>query len=720
MPSYFIRVPAQDNTLNFKALYRAFEDIYSQLHTALRGQTIAFEILLSAQNISCYFYAAEDIADIISTQIFSFLPDAEITKVADPLAKFKSDQTDIYEFVSNKGKYFQIKSAEESDADPLVKLISYFVKLNKNDQILFQLKLSPWADSLPATLAKTVYKTYKKVKDSLLLRKIWNNADLSFEEKMFAEKFSKPLFQLSYHVLFANSPEKQLSSLAINDALSAYNSIKYSSLKAIKCSSEVLATLINRQQSAALILTAAELSLLFHIPSPSELPGLMQVLSRKQPPPSNLPTNGADVCWFGQTTYRGQNHKFGIKRSDRRRHLYVVGKSGVGKSKLMELLASADILAGEGLAVIDPHGDLVDNILNLVPPERVKDVVIFDPSDVNNPPVFNPFANVSKDFKLRVTVDFIEVFKKLFGSNWTPRIEHLLRYTCLALLDTPDSTILSIPKLFTDKHFRHSIIQNIEEEHVRHFWINEFAAWSEKYDAETVTPLLNKIGQFVSTDLIRNIFVHPENRFNFREIMDQKKILLVKISKGILGEENAALLGAMLITTIYQAAMSRADQPEHKRIPFNFYVDEFQNFATRTFAEILSESRKYGLSLTIANQYLGQLDSHIRSTLMGNVSSFIVFRLGADDAKILENEFSPAFTARDLINLSIREFCIKMLIDGDGSSPFSGRTLKINYLEDSQAQKCLELSRQKYNLPVNSIKSVSTVKANKDFEAPII
>jgi hypothetical protein len=397
---------------------------------------------------------------------------------------------------------------------------------------------------------------------------------------------------------------------------------------------------------------------------------------------------------------------FGILREDRRRHLYTVGKSGVGKSKLLELLILNDIRTGKGVGVLDPHGDLVDNILRIIPKERIKDVVLFDPADEQFPIAFNPLEKVPSQLKMRVTIGFLEIFKKLFGTNWTERLEHVLRYTVLALLDSPNTTVLSILKMLSDKNYRQYIVRNIEDDVVKNFWVNEFAGWSEKFDAEAITPLLNKVGQFVATNMIRNIVGQPENKLDFRNIMDDGKILLMKVSKGMLGEENAGLLGAMAVTKIYQAAMSRADTPEENRRDFYFYVDEFHNFATDTFDEILSEARKYRLNITLAHQFMGQLSERIKKTIFGNVGTILSFRVGAEDAAILANEYDPIFTPRDIINLGVRDFYCKMSIRGDISQAFSGRTLEMQFPQENFVAECMDHSRSMYCRPVDEVQRV--------------
>ncbi|MCB0339360.1 MAG: type IV secretory system conjugative DNA transfer family protein, partial [Bdellovibrionales bacterium] len=355
-----------------------------------------------------------------------------------------------------------------------------------------------------------------------------------------------------------------------------------------------------------------------------------------------------------------------------------------------------------------------------------EDVVIFDPSDLSYPPSFNPLEQVSEELKMRVTIGFIEIFKKLFGTNWSPRLEHVLRYTTLALLDTPETTVLSILKMLTDKNYRQNIVRNIEDNVVKNFWVNEFASWSEKFDNEAITPLLNKVGQFVATNMIRNIVGQPVNLFDFRKMMDERKILLMKISKGILGEENAALLGAIAVTKVYQAAMSRADTPEEKRVDFYFYVDEFHNFATDTFDEIMSEARKYRLNLTIANQFLGQLDEKIRRTVFGNVGSLLSFRVGGDDAGILAREFNPRFTERDLINLGVRDFCVKLAIDGEIKEAFSAKTMEMIYPPEDYSRECIAYSRAHYARPVEEVREIlkrweegpSDAKKEEDSNSP--
>src|SRR3989339_2060435 len=339
------------------------------------------------------------------------------------------------------------------------------------------------------------------------------------------------------------------------------------------------------------------------------------------PPPPDLPiyqrVDPKDVSFFGRTNYvaalEEKRFIFGIKRHDRRRHMYIVGKSGVGKSKFLELLIRQDVGFGHGLCLIDPHGDVIEEILNFVPEERIKDVVVIDPSDTKFPVSFNPMQNIHPEMKHQLTQGLIEVMEKQFGANWTPRLEHVFRFTCLALLDYPNATMRGMISMLTDREYRQKVVDYITDDMVKRFWAVEFADWSEKFDTEAIIPLVNKLGQFLSNPLLRNVFAQKGNKVDLEDIMNNRKILLINLSKGKLGEENSSFFGSMFITKIKQAGMARANIPDSERHDFYLYVDEFQNLVTETFENILSEARKYALCLTVAHQYVGQLLPRVMS-----------------------------------------------------------------------------------------------------------
>ncbi len=403
------------------------------------------------------------------------------------------------------------------------------------------------------------------------------------------------------------------------------------------------------------------------------------------PPPPELPiyqqVDPATVSFIGRTNYEAsfesKKYIFGVKRKDRRRHAYIVGKSGVGKSKLLELLIRQDITYGQGLCLIDPHGDVIEATLDFIPEERINDVVLIDPSDAQWPIAFNPLQKVAPEAKHQVAQGLIEVMEKQFGANWTPRLEHVFRFTVLALLDYPEATMRGVISMLTDRQYRQRVIEYITDDMVKRFFAVEFADWSQKFDTDAIIPLVNKLGQFLSMPMLRNIFAQKENKVDFEDIMNNRKILLINLSKGKIGEENASFFGSMFVTKIKQAGMARADLPEAARNDFYLYVDEFHNLVTATFINLFSEARKYGICLTVAHQYTAQLLPAVLATVLGNVATIVVFRVGGEDAMKLEEEMTPVFKAKDMINLGAQEFYIKETIDGEAHDPFSAETLKI-------------------------------------------
>ena len=431
------------------------------------------------------------------------------------------------------------------------------------------------------------------------------------------------------------------------------------------------------------------------------------------PPPPELPiygkVNPEECSFFGRTNYEAALEEkkfiFGMKRADRRRHTYLVGKSGVGKSKLMELLIRQDIAYGHGVCLIDPHGDFIEDVLAFIPENRIKDVIIIDPSDTDFPVSFNPLSNVDPELKHQVTQGLLEVLQKQFGANWTPRLEHVFRFTTLALLDYPEATMRGMIQMLTDRNYLQRVIEYIEDDMVKRFWAVEFADWSEKFDTEAIIPLVNKLSQFLSNPLLRNIFGQKENKIDLEKIINNQKILLISLSKGKLGEENSSFFGSMFITKLYQAGMARASMKEEDRKDFYLYVDEFQNLITTTFENLFAESRKYGLAITVAHQYMAQLLEQVLATVLGNIGTIITFRIGGDDAAKMAKEMTPVFSAEDMINLGIKEFYIKMAIDGETFDPFSAETLKVlPPTHKSFKEEIIKHSREQYTVPIKEVK----------------
>ncbi|MCL5782247.1 MAG: type IV secretion system DNA-binding domain-containing protein [Patescibacteria group bacterium] len=409
------------------------------------------------------------------------------------------------------------------------------------------------------------------------------------------------------------------------------------------------------------------------------------------------------VTFFAETDARNKRVKFGIKAKDRTKHVYVIGKTGMGKSTLLENMAVQDIQNGEGMCFIDPHGKTADLLLEYVPAERVNDVIYIAPFDVEYPISFNVLESVDTDKRHLVVSGLMSTFKKIWVDAWSARMEYILTNTLLALLEYPGSTLLGVNRMLSDKEFRKDVISKVQDPGVKSFWTKEFANYSERMAQDAVPAIQNKIGQFTANPLIRNMIGQPQSSFDFRQAMDSRKIVIINLSKGRIGDENMKLLGGMLVTKIYLSAMSRADTPERilRTLPnFYLYVDEFQNFANASFADILSEARKYKLNLTIAHQYIEQMDEQVRAAVFGNVGTMIVFRIGATDAEVLEKEFMPTFTVEDLVNLGFTQIYLKLMIDGLTSAPFSAVTLPpIKQPEVSSVQQIVEASRAHYARP---------------------
>ncbi len=411
-----------------------------------------------------------------------------------------------------------------------------------------------------------------------------------------------------------------------------------------------------------------------------------------------------DINVFGKVNFRNETKRFGIKADDRRRHMYIIGKTGMGKTTILENMVYSDIQAGHGVGIVDPHGEFAEKVLDFVPEHRLNDVVYFNPSDVEHPIGFNPIEQVGNEFRHLIASSIMGVFKKIWPDVWSSRMEYILNNALLALLEYPGSTLLGIMRLLNDKEYRRRIVENLQDPVIKSFWVNEFSRYSQKFETEATAAIQNKIGQFISNPLIRNILGQTQSAVSMRKIMDEKKILIVNLSKGKMGEDNSALLGSMIITRLQLAAMSRVDIPEKDRKDFYLYVDEFQNFATDSFANILSEARKYRLCLILAHQYISQLthdgNTKVRDAVFGNVGTIVTFRIGAEDAEFLEKEFLPDFTANDLVNLPKYNTYIKLLIDGMASKPFSAEMLPpFPSLEKTFKATIIQNSRTKYGTP---------------------
>lgn len=681
----FPLAPIPDHIGKFEQL---FHNIYYLLKNDKdRSASVACEVVSIHNKLNFYITTPKYNAGVVKNMIFSVFPDAEVTEAKRflDIEHMPDHAISYYLDLAQAGQYSLRTYKSTAPNDPLSPFINSLSSIPPSHGAIMQIVLNPLDEDLETASSGLFYGEAKRSGESVEIPKF------------------KSIIRFAYFFPADSQAVGQAALSEIERSFHEFAAEKNHIIFTAEPSTQTfMQDLFKRTSQNRTVLSQEEVASLFHIPDALlKLPAINWILSKRAQPPFNLPTphttSAKDATFFGMTNFRGLNTEFGIKREDRRRHLYVVGKSGSGKSKLLETLIIDDILSDQGVCVMDPHGDLIQDILQYIPERKVKDVIYFNVSDLDWPIAFNPLENVSLDMKQQVTQGLIEVFEKFFGGDWSPKIEHVFRYTTLAMLDYPDATIVGMMKMLTNRKFRQKVIPEIKDSVVKHFWANEFSSWSEKFDNEAILPLVNKLGQFLSNHLIRNIVAQPKNKFSFDDIMNNKKILLIELSKGRLGEENAALLGAMIITKIYQTAMERAKLPESERKEFYLYIDEFQNFATETFENILSESRKYRLLLTISHQYLQQVPAEIKGTVFGNIGSIIAMRVGADDGAYLSNEFTPIFGTEDFINLGVREMLIKMSVEGQTTQPFSARTTSVPPpLQPNFVQQIIDHNRKSY------------------------
>lgn len=677
----------------------SMESFLHSLHRLLpNGTYISLEMVSSNQFLSFYVVAPKNLKNIIESQLYAHFPEAEVKEVQDFLPDLEENVSFI-ELSFKKPSIYSLNTYKEIQEDLLKTLSAVLSKTDPGDQVFFQIVLKRtgskvWERGIRAGYFKMFGKKYE--------------AD---DKPTIAQlKLSQDLYMGKIRLGFLSS-DKSSAQIKLNTLTGLFKILKgtHNELKVKSFKNPQIFKA--RVFETGNLWSTSEIATIYHFPyKGSVVSNVVNTTSKRAPASDILPFYGLvdpkEVSFFGETNYRNEKKVFGIKRIDRRRHLYIVGKTGSGKSRLLELLLISDILNGQGCCLLDPHGDLADELLMFIPKTRIKDVVYIDPSDREFPIGFNPLEPVSNyEVRQHLATFFISIFKKLFVANWNPRMEHLIRYIVLALLETPDSNVLGIPRMLSDTKFRQRVIMQIQDPVVKGFWTNEFSASAEQFSREAVVPILNKVGQFISNPIVRNMVGQRKNMLDFGKFMNEGKIVIINISKGKLGDDNAALLGSMFITKIQQAALARANILEEERRDFYFYVDEFQNFATDAFSSILSEARKYHLDLTIAHQYIAQLPDEVKATAFGNVGSLIVFPVGGDDAAYLAKEFSPTFTANDMINLNLREMYVKMSVDGKITPPFSAITIDIPKPGFDFSDEILSHSRLTYGRNKTSVEN---------------
>ncbi|MDQ3064972.1 MAG: type IV secretion system DNA-binding domain-containing protein, partial [bacterium] len=728
----------------------AAEQMLASLHGILRSKReirsdggiqdhISLEMVARGQRIRFYIWTPKHLQPFVEGQIYAQYPTVQIHEQDEDYASKKLNQDVIYtsELVLTDHETIPIKTFPSFEVDPLAAITATLAKLDEPDEEAW---IQILARPIPDDWHKRGSKMIKRINAgggllagsgvALMGQALGalvkppepssgsGPAELSERDKSriraIEEKGTKLGYQVKIRIVYAGSKENlaKLRMQAIQGAFKQFNTTNLNGFqgKGPSFSTDKLAEYQARFFiDSGYILNIEELASLFHLPHTSvETPNIVWATTKTAEPPSNIPVvssgNERELSLFGVTNFRGSNTIFGANRSDRGRHIYVIGQTGTGKTGLLELLTMSDIFYDEGFCVIDPHGDYAQNMLRFIPKRRLKDVIYFNPSDTAYPIGFNPLEVTDPSLKNHISSELVGVLKRMFES-WGPRLEYILRYTILALLDYPNATMLDITRMLTEKQFRNDVIKYIKDPVVRTFWTTEFASWNDKFAAEAVAPVLNKVGAFVANPMIRNIVGQTKSTFNIRTHMDEGKILIVNLSRGLVGEDNAAILGALMVTKIQLAAMSRANVPMDQRRPFYLYVDEFQNFATDSFAVILSEARKYGLNLTVANQYVSQMEPVVRDAVFGNVGSMVCFRVGADDGAFLSKYYAPQFEPTDIMQLHNRNFVATMTINGEKSPPFSGSTLNHPPAHADFTEEIVNYSRQQFSLPRDEVEA---------------
>ena len=732
----------------------AAEQLFASLHGILRDKQemrnsggvqehLSFEIVSTGGQIRFYVWVPKVLQSFVEGQIYSQYPTVQIYKMNEDYVDERTKYPVSYmaELGLTENEALPIKTFDNFEVDPLAGITGTLAKLssNRSEEMWIQILARPIPDDWHKN---TTDRWVRKVKTGARtfvsgsgIDWTWlvealaalfrppaggTNSDtkieLSERDKGRVEKAEEKATKLGYEVkirlayLGQNDTDAKLNMQALVGTFKQYNSTNLNGFKQIGGTfnkADLDGYKLRQFSSRGFILNISELASVYHLPHTSvETPNIVWASSKTAEPPAQLPvltgqlSNDENISAFGLTNFRGINHQFGLLRRDRSRHVYIIGQTGAGKSGMLELLTLSDVYYNQGYCIIDPHGDFAIDNLKFIPESRIRDVVYFNPADTAFPVAFNPLEVTDPTRKPNICSEVIGVLKRMFGDSWGPRLEHILRYTLLALLDRPETTLLDISRLLTDKEFRKETLEYCKDVTVLQFWKHEFGQWNDKQVNESIAPVLNKVGAFTANPIIRNIVGQTKSSFDIRKIMDEGKILVVNLSKGLIGEDNAAILGAFIVTKVQLAAMSRSDIPDvMDRRPFYLYVDEFQNFATDSFAVILSEARKYGLNLTVANQYVAQMTDTVRDAVFGNVGTTISFRVSADDAPILVKQFEPTFEESDILQLNNRNFVISMIINGEKVPAFSATTLSIPNSPSDNFDAIVAHSREYYARP---------------------
>jgi len=679
---------------------------------------LVFEVATYNQTIHFYVYLPSELQNFFESQLTACYPKATILPSPDYLFSFKEGhELAVGQLKLSSPFYFPLKTyVDFEEIDPFSSVLGAMSRAEKDEKMLLQIVLLPAGKGWQRIASRVIER-------GIVIQKEEGKVTTAHPQKALIEKkIASPGFNAAMRLL-VSSKKKEVSSALLKNLASSFASLSLGEgnhLVLVKPpffrNKKFLKAVFKREPKfmpKRQVLNVFELATIYHFPTKS-VSGIKNIAWGTKltgEPPENLPIGfGATedekkkINFFARTEHRNKVVTFGIKKYDRRKHVYIIGKTGTGKTTLIANMAINDMRNREGVAVIDPHGDLCEILLDYVPSYRINDVCYLDPSDVNNPFSLNPLQVDNKEHQELVASGIVSVFYKLYSYSWGPRLEYILRNSLLTLVQRPQSTLVDLPLLLTNKRFRKKVVERLDDPVLKNFWAKEYEKMSERLQAEAISPILNKVGQFVSSPTIRGIIGQPTSTIDLEKIMNQGKILLVNLSSGKIGEDNASLLGAMFITKIQLAAMSRAKIPEEKRRDFYLFVDEFQNFATSSFVKILSEARKYRLNLTLANQYIAQVPEDVQKAIFGNVGTLLSFLVGAEDSKVLASEFGGVYSEEELVSLGNFQIIAKLSIDNLTSRPFYAFTLPLPYSRNKNREKVLRVSREKFTKPIEKVR----------------
>ena len=659
-----------------------------------KPKALALEISVVNQVIHFQLTADKELIPYIRTQIQSSYPLVVIENAKDPLENF--DDPDIASLKLSAGDYYPLSTYENfQDVDPISPILTVLSKAGPEDRILIQYALEATSGRWQAQGEQYAEKGEKKEDGSYSARP---------DAAIIKEKTAFPGFNTSIRIA-GNSPRIRKELISAYGVYTLPNGNSFSTLMPNRFNKgNLVNNLKERQVGGSQILNIKELATMWHLPSEKvKTPSIAWGKSVLSEPPENLPVaegkseeEKQNINFFAKTLFHNKETIFGIKEKDRWRHIWTVGKTGTGKSTMIANMAIDDLKKDRGVAVIDPHGDLAELLLEYIPSHRINDTIYFNPADRDFPVAINPLEVHNREDAELVVSGLMSIFTKVWANVWSARMEYILRNTFMTLAETPNRTLEDTLKILSSQSFRNKILDKIDDKALIQFWKEEFEQMPPQLQKEAISPIQNKVGQFVTSPMIRRIIGSETSSIKLDDVMNERKILIANLSQGRLGEDNAALLGAMLITKFQLAAMHRVDIPEEERVPFYLYVDEFQNFATESFIKILSEARKYRLALFLANQYMAQIPTEVTKAILGNAGSLVTFTSGAEDAAILHKEFAEVFSENDLVNLQRFQIAIKLMIDSYTSRPFLAGTLPLPDSKNKNREKVIRVSRERY------------------------